>query len=87
VKTYSTTSATTIYMTLPQGPLVTGRVKEVTGTDASPASVHPDESHEWHEMGHFGRYGTGFAECRCGAIGAMFDRPEDDGSTQPELVP
>lgn len=27
--------------------------------------------HDWWEMDHYGMFGTGFAQCDCGAIGSI----------------
>jgi hypothetical protein len=66
---------TTVYVSIPTGPRVRGRVKEVQGTVAMPDAVHPGRPHRWHEMLHHGERGTGFAECLCGAVGVPYRRP------------
>lgn len=65
----------TVYLSIPEGKLIAGRVKEISNTPAHPEVVHPGTAHEWHEMLHFGQPGTGFAECRCGAVGIPYERP------------
>ena len=37
-------------------------------------TVHPGKRHEWYEMLHFGQRGTGYAQCRCGAVGDLYPR-------------
>lgn len=64
-------SSTVIYACVPQGRRITGRVKVLSGIETS-LTAHPKKPHRWHEMLHYGRSGTGFAECRCGAIGVPF---------------
>lgn len=66
---------TTVYVSIPEGRRIRGRVKEVPHTLAAPGQVHPGKAHRWHEMLHYGQPGTGFAECHCGAIGIPFRRP------------
>lgn len=75
---YGTSATTTrLLIAIPQGPLVMGRVKEITGVETFPTEAHPGASHTWREMDHYGEYGTGFAMCLCGAIGEMYDHPYD----------
>jgi hypothetical protein len=71
----ATTTATTetFYISIPDGPLIKGRVKVVGGTAPRPNRVHPRRPHLWREMLHYGQRGTGFAQCRCGAIGVPYD--------------
>lgn len=62
----------TLYISIPEGARMRGRVKEIAGTNAQPDSVHPGKTHSWREMLHDGQPGTGFAECICGAIGVPY---------------
>lgn len=71
----SEATTTTLYVSIPEGRRVSGRVKEVLNTPADPAGVHPRKPHRWREMLHFGESGTGFVECVCGAIGIPFELP------------
>lgn len=69
-------TSTTMYVSIPEGRRIRGRVKEVEGTFAEPGQVHPGKRHPWREMLHCGQPGTGFAQCICGAVGIPFRRVE-----------
>lgn len=51
-------------------PALRARVKLVEGPIAD-VGAHPGKSHQWREMLHYGKRGTGFAECICGAVGVV----------------
>lgn len=70
--TTSDTTTTHIFIAIPEGPLIKGRVKEVVNVEAYPDEVHPGKPHTWRELDHYGQFGTGFAQCLCGAIGIPF---------------
>ena len=74
----SSASTTKVVVSIPEGRIVTGRVKEVTNPDGTSlgfaGDVHPFKHHVWREMLHFGHPGTGFVQCICGAVGVPFDR-------------
>lgn len=70
----STATTMTLYVSIPEGERIRGRVKEVLGTAADPEQVHPGKPHQWREMLHYGEPGTGFAHCLCGAMGIPYRR-------------
>lgn len=61
------TSDVDVYIVVTEGAVISGPVAEFE--PGFPDSVHSGQPHEWREMLHYGKGGTGFAQCRCGAIG------------------
>ena len=69
----STATSTIVYISIPEGRRIRGKVKEFEPPVDSTA--HPKGKHIWREMLHFGQPGTGFAECICGAMGVPYRKP------------